>query len=134
VVLGAGCIPLWIGGERLLDFAFGAEFIAANPIFRLLALEAAFGVLSQITVQLFLASNRPGFISVVQAVMLTLSLCALMLVTPMYGALGAAAVLAAVGLLRFLTLLFAATRVLGHAPPRLWLNIEDLRFIARRIP
>jgi len=37
-------------------------------------------------------------------------------------------------LLRFLTLLFAATRVLGHAPPRLWLNIEDLRFIARRIP
>ena len=69
-----------------------------------------------------------------QAVMLALSLGALLLVTPVYGALGAAAVLATVGLLRFLTLLFAATRVLGHAPPRLWLNIDDLRFIARRIP
>ncbi len=134
VVLAAGCAVLWVSGERLLALAFGPEFVAANAIFRLLAIEASLAVLSQVTVQLFLASDRPGFVSALQAVMLGVSLGALLLVTPAHGALGAAAVLASVALLRFLALLAALRGVLGRPLPRLLLTTDDLKFIARRLP
>jgi O-antigen/teichoic acid export membrane protein len=128
-----GCSVLWLVGEWLLGFAYGAEFIAANTIFRVLILEASLAVLSQATSQLFMARDRPGTVSTIQAVMLGVSLLLLLLLVPRYGGLGAAVALAITGVLRWITLLVAMSRVFATPLPRLYPNQEDWRFLAARL-
>jgi O-antigen/teichoic acid export membrane protein len=131
--LAAGCVLLWLVGEWLLAFAYGAEFAAAIWIFRILILEASFSVLSQITVQLFLSRDRPGLVSGIQAVMLIVSFGLLLALVPAYGGIGAAAALAIAGLVRWVALLIAMHRVFGGPWPRLWLNAADVRDLAARV-
>jgi len=133
VALALGCALLWLTGERLLIATFGAEFASALSIFRFLVIEASLGVLSQVTVQLFLACNRPGFVSALQGSVLALALLLLLVLVPAYGAVGAAAALAATGALRWLALLAAIPRVLGFPLPGLLANREDLQFMLRRL-
>jgi len=128
-----GCAALWLLGEWLLSFAYGAEFAAANTIFRVLIVEASLSVLSQVTVQLFLSRDRPGLVSAIQAAMLLVSFALLLTLVPMYGGLGAAVALAIAGALRWIVLLVAMRRVLGGPWPRLWLNGADLRDLTRRV-
>ena len=129
----AACIVLWFVGETLLSFAFGADFVAANPIFRLLAAEAALGVFSQVTVQLFFARGRPGVVSTLQLATLGLSLAGLLLLTPLYGATGAAVALAIAGAVRWIALLIAARVVLKQPFPRLLLGRDDLTYLSGRL-
>jgi O-antigen/teichoic acid export membrane protein len=133
VALALGCALLWLTGERLLIATFGAEFASALSIFRFLVIEASLGVLSQVTVQLFLACDRPGFVSALQGSVLALALLLLVVLVPAYGAVGAAAALAAAGALRWLALLAAIPRVLGFPLPGLLANREDLQFMLRRL-
>jgi len=77
---------LWFAGAPLLRLAYGTEFSAANTIFRLLVIEASLGALSQVTAQLYLSHNRPGFVSTIQVCVLGATLAALLLLVPAYGA------------------------------------------------
>jgi O-antigen/teichoic acid export membrane protein len=127
------CVGLWIVGEWLLTFAFGAEFAAANWIFRLLVIEAAISVLGQVSVQLFLAHDRPGVVSTLQVATLGLSLLCLLILVPQFGAIGAAAALLIAGVARWLALIVAIRQVLGLPLPRLLLNREDLRYMSGKL-
>jgi O-antigen/teichoic acid export membrane protein len=127
------CVGLWFLGEWLLTFAFGAEFAAANWIFRLLVIEAALSVLSQVSVQLFLAHDRPGLVSTLQVATLGLSLLCLLILVPLYGAIGAAGAVLIAGIARWLALIVAIRRVLGLPLPRLLLNREDLRYMSGKL-
>jgi antigen flippase len=129
----AACVVLWFVGETLLSFAFGADFIAANPIFRLLAAEAALGVFSQVTVQLFFARGRPGVVSTLQLGTLGLSLAGLLVLTPLYGATGAGVALVVAGAVRWIALLIAARIVLKQPFPRLLLGRDDLTYLSGRL-
>jgi antigen flippase len=131
--MAAACVVLWFVGEALLSFAFGADFVAANPIFRLLAAEAALGVFSQVTVQLFFARGRPGVVSAVQLGTLGLSLAGLVLLTPVYGVTGAATALVVAGAVRWIALLIAARVVLKQPFPRLLLGRDDLTYLSGRL-
>jgi O-antigen/teichoic acid export membrane protein len=131
--MSIACVALWIVGEWLLSFAFGAEFAAANWIFRLLVIEAALSVLSQVSVQLFLAHDRPGVVSTLQVATLGLSLLCLLILVPHYGAIGAATALLIAGVARWLALIVAIRRVLGLSWPRLLLNREDLRYMSGKL-
>jgi antigen flippase len=133
VTLFAACVLLWFAGEVLLSFAFGAEFAAATLIFRLLAIEAAIGVLSQVTVQLFLSCDRPGIISTLQGAVLALSLALLLVLVPAYGALGAAMALLIAGAVRWIALMVAIPMALKLPRPRFLLQREDLQFMLRRL-
>ena len=129
----AACIVLWFIGERLLTFTFGAEFAAANTIFRLLVIEAALSVLSQVSIQLFLAHDRPGLVSALQVATLGLSLLCLLILVPMYGAVGAAIALLIAGIARWLALIVAMRGALGLTLPRFLLNREDLRYMLGKL-
>jgi O-antigen/teichoic acid export membrane protein len=131
--MSAACLVLWFAGEALLSFAFGADFVAANPIFRLLAAEASLGVFSQVTVQLFFARGRPGVVSTLQLATLGLSLAGLLLLTPLYGATGAAVALVVAGVVRWVALLIAARVVLKQPFPRLLLGRDDLTYLSGRL-
>jgi O-antigen/teichoic acid export membrane protein len=127
--MAGGCAVLWLVGEWLLRFAFGDEFAAANLIFRVLAVEAALSVLSQVTIQLFLAHDRPGVVSTLQVGTLGVSAVGLLLLVPPLGALGAAIALLIAGAARWAALLLAMRRVLRLPLPRLLLNRADLRYL-----
>jgi enterobacterial common antigen flippase len=124
-----GCALLWMVGEPLLTFTYGAEFAAASTLFRLLVIEASLAVLSQVTAQLFLSDDRPGVVSIIQVVVLGVSIALLLVLVPLYGAVGAALGLMAAGLIRWM-LFLAATRLILRFPlPRLYLVRDDFRYI-----
>jgi antigen flippase len=124
-----GCTALWVLGKPLLDLAYGASFEAANAIFRLLVIEASLGAVSQVTVQLLLSRDRPGLVSTIQVIALCISLTALLLLVPHYGARGAAIALLLAGVLRWLCLLSAVRFALGQRIPRLLLNGADIHYL-----
>jgi enterobacterial common antigen flippase len=131
--LTAACVLLWIAGEWLLGFAYGAEFASAIDIFRLLVIEASLGVLAQVSVQLYLARDRPGVVSSIQAITLVVSLALLLALVPGFGALGAAVALLTAGAIRWLILLGGVRGILKLPLPRLYLNGEDWRYLRARL-
>jgi enterobacterial common antigen flippase len=133
VGLVVGCAVLWFAGAPLLRLAYGAEFTAANTIFRLLVIEASLGALSQVTAQLYLSHNRPGFVSTIQVCVLGATLAALLLLVPAYGAKGAAIALLAAGTVRWLCLLGGVSWVLGQRLPGLLLTRADLNYVIGKI-
>lgn len=133
ITLAAGSGLLWIAGEWLLTFMYGSAFADAVGAFRVLIIEASFGVLAQLTLQLYLASDRPGFASAVQAATLAVSVVLLVALVPTHGGQGAAIALAIASGLRWLALLLALRPVLGLAPPRLLLNRADWRYLLSRM-
>jgi O-antigen/teichoic acid export membrane protein len=131
--LVAGVAVLWAAGEPLLVFTYGAEFGAAKAVFRLLLVEASLGALSQVTMQLFLSRDRPGVVSTIQAVVLSVSVVALLVLVPRYGALGAAAGLLIAGTVRWILLLGSVKFILRLPPPRLHLGRDDFQYLLRRL-
>jgi len=131
--LAAICVFLWFAGEWLLGFAYGTEFTAASRLFHLLIVEASLGVLAQVTVQLYLARDRPGVVSTIQAVTLAVSLALLLTLVPRFGASGAASALLGAGAVRWLLLLGGVRAVLKLPLPRLFLNGEDWRYVRSRL-
>jgi O-antigen/teichoic acid export membrane protein len=131
--LSAACVVLWLAGEWLLGFAYGAEFAVAVGIFRLLIIEASLGVLAQVTVQLYLARDRPGVVSAIQAGTLVVSLALLLWLVPRFGGLGAAIALLSAGAVRWLALLAGMRFVLKLPLPRPYLNAEDWRYLRSRL-
>ena len=133
VSLAVACTLLWLAGEWLLGFAYGAEFAAANRIFRLLIVEASLAVLAQVTVQLYFARDRPGVVSAIQTATLAVSLALLLTLVPRFGAVGAAAALLVAGTVRWLLLLGGVRAILKLPLPRLYLNGEDWRYVRSRL-
>jgi O-antigen/teichoic acid export membrane protein len=133
VALAAGCGVLWLTGGWLLGFMYGGAFVEAVGAFRILVIEASFGVLAQLTLQLYMANDRPGFASGVQSATLVVSLVLLLALVPERGGQGAAIALAIAGGLRWLALLFALRPVLGLTRPRLWLTRADWRYFMSRL-
>jgi len=131
--LTAACVLLWLAGEWLLGFAYGAEFAAANSLFRLLVIEASLGVLAQVSVQLYLARDRPGVVSTIQTLTLATSLALLLTLVPRFGAIGAAAALLTAGVIRWLMLIGGVRGILELPLPRLYLNGEDWRYLRARL-
>ena len=131
--LSVACVVLWLAGEWLLRFAYGAEFASAVDIFRLLVIEASLGVLAQVTVQLYLSRDRPGVVSSIQAGTLVISLALLLTLVPLYGGLGAAIALLVAGAVRWLALLGGMRLLLKLPLPRPYLNGEDWRYLRSRL-
>jgi antigen flippase len=131
--LSVACVGLWLAAEWLLRFAYGAEFASSVEIFRLLVIEASLGVLAQVTVQLYLARDRPGLVSSIQSGTLIVSLALLLTLVPRFGGLGAAMALLGAGAVRWLALLAGMRLALKLPLPRPYLNGEDWRYLRSRL-
>lgn len=127
------CVALWFAGEALLRLFYGAEFTAALTIFRLLVVEASLGVLTQVSVQLYLARDRPGVVSAIQGVSLAILLALLLILVPRLGGVGAAAALLVAGAVRWLALLGGIRAVLKLPLPRLYPAADDWHYLRSRL-
>jgi O-antigen/teichoic acid export membrane protein len=133
VGLAIGCGLLWSFGEALLGLMYGSEFIAAKTVFRFLVIEASLGTLSQVTVQLFLARDRPGIVSTIQVITLAVSIAAMFALVPHYGAIGAALGMVGSAVVRWLLLLAGLKLILRLPLPRLYLNRGDFQYAWGRL-
>jgi O-antigen/teichoic acid export membrane protein len=133
LLLAAGCALLWLVGPAVMTFMYGREFGEATAIFRILIMEAALGVLGQITVQLFMSLDRPGVVSFIQTEVLVFTVVTLIALVPMLGTLGAAVGLLMAAILRLILLFRAIKSTLQLSLPRPYLDRNDLAYLRDRL-
>ncbi|MBL8208032.1 MAG: oligosaccharide flippase family protein [Blastocatellia bacterium] len=112
-------MALMLTAESLLRFVYGAEFVHALPVFRLLLIEAILTCAFTILLQPFLALERPGVVSLLQGIGLALSLVLLLLLIPLFGLLGAGLALLLAGACRLILVWWSYSFFLQTKPPRL---------------
>jgi O-antigen/teichoic acid export membrane protein len=129
LVMTAAGMPLVIVAPMFLSVLFGEEFLPAAPVFRVLVIASILSSTADITAQAFMATGRPGIVSILRSIELAMLLALLAYLVPHFGLMGAAwAILAAAGV-RLFSILACYPLVLGKAPPRLYLSRSDIRRI-----
>lgn len=115
----AMAMALMLTAEPLLRFVYGAAFVRALPVFRLLLVEAVLTCAFTILLQPFLALERPSVVSLLQGLGLALSLALLLLLIPLFGLPGAGLALLLAGACRLLLAWWSYSFFLQTKPPRL---------------
>lgn len=114
-------------GPWALELLYGPEFRGGANLMRLLIVVTIFEGTGSVLAQAFMATNRPGLITVLQGLGLLLNFPLLLVLVPAFGLLGAGVSLLLTSFVRLLVILLAFPRVLKMPPPRLWLNTADVR-------
>ena len=123
-VVGAAVCLL---GPTLLKLMYGSQYLSAIAALRILVLEVVIQGGVFVMAQAFMAMGRPGIVTILQAVGLSLSLPLMLVLIPRFGVSGAATALLVSTIARF-GLLFAGFRIfLKSKPPDVFPRGEDLR-------
>ena len=131
VVVAAIAVPLALAGPYLLGLLYGREFLGATLPFQLLVAEGALSAVTSTLAQGFMSVGRPGVVTLLQLASFIVGAILLAVLTPLYGIVGAAAALLAGAVVRWAVTLWCLPKVLGVPMPRMWLNLDDLRLLAR---
>ncbi|HUA98555.1 MAG TPA: oligosaccharide flippase family protein [Terracidiphilus sp.] len=118
-----------IAGPDLLRVVYGPEYAAAAGALRFLVLEAILSGMTFVLAQAFMALNRPGVVTVLQALGLSLCIPMMLLLIPRYGIDGAVISLLVSTTARFLFVCAGFGIFLKTRPPRLVPGAEDLRML-----
>ncbi len=132
IILIVGCGAMLLVDRSLLRIAYGADFVQAAPIFRVLLLETALSCLGQVLLQAFLASGRPAVPSMAQAASFAVTAAGVLALAPMFGAIGAASALAFGALVRLCVLLACLGRI-GLRLPRPLPGWDDVTLLRDRM-
>ncbi len=112
-------VALMIAAEPLLRLVYGAAFVSALPVFRLLLIESVLSCAFTILLQPFLALERPGIVSGLQGLGLALTILLLVFLIPMFGLFGAGLALLIAGACRLMLVWLSYRLFLKHRPPNL---------------
>jgi O-antigen/teichoic acid export membrane protein len=125
-VLLFATLVTFAASEPLIRLFYGEALLPAAAIFKVLAFQAAAARVSGVTSQLYLACNRPGLNSLYALVNVVISAVLMIVLTPIYGAVGAAFGLLVGTLARSALLWMGLPLHLRLAPPRLWPSLDDV--------
>jgi O-antigen/teichoic acid export membrane protein len=130
--VGAICIGL--AGPYLLGLLYGSAYVQeGTTVFRVLLLNVVLSGATQILAQAFMASNRPGVVTVIQGIGVGIGLASMPVLILEFGVAGAAAgLLISSGIRLALTLLCFRT-ILNIPIPSLFPRRSDLAFVAARL-
>lgn len=113
--------------DRLVMTVFyGAEFLSAVAVFRVLVIEAVLNRVATVSSQLYLSLGRPALNSMIRGAELALVLALIIILAPRYGPMGAALGLLGGTVLRLALLWIGLVTHLRLPFPRLWLRRSDL--------
>jgi O-antigen/teichoic acid export membrane protein len=118
-----------ITGPALLRVLYGAEYVAATAALRILVLEAILAGVTFVLAQAFMALNRPGVVTVLQGIGLSLSVPMMLWLIPRYGIYGAAVSLLISTSARLLFVCAGFRIFLKADPPRIlpaWSDVQTL--------
>ena len=125
VTLTAALVAAAIGPYALL-LVYGEEFIGATTVFHILLLETVLRGEFTVLSQAMLSLDRPGLLSFVQAVGLTLTVVMIFLLVPRFGLEGAGLALLFGTITRVVFVLRCFPVGIGQPVPRLIANRADL--------
>ena len=118
-----------LGGPTLLRILYGQEYVGAVGALRILVAEVILAGATFVLAQAYMALNRPGVVTLLQAAGLSLCIPMMLWLIPRYGIYGAAASLLTSTIAR-LVLVSAGFRIfLKTKPPDLLPKIRDLRVL-----
>jgi O-antigen/teichoic acid export membrane protein len=125
VTVACGAV-VCIAGPALLRVVYGPEYVAAATALRLLVLEAVLSGMVFVLAQAFMALNRPGVVTILQGIGLSISVPLMLWLIPRFGIFGAAVSLLASTTARFM-LVYAGFRIfLKSDPPRMLPGRRDI--------
>ena len=116
-------------GPTLLRVLYGAEYVDAVGALRILVLEAVLSGVVFVLAQAFMALNRPGIVTILQAFGLSLSIPMMLWLIPRYGIYGAAISLLASTAARLVFVLAGFRIFLKISPPGLLPGWGDIRML-----
>jgi O-antigen/teichoic acid export membrane protein len=117
----------------VLNILYGKEYLAAIPVFRILAIETVLGGTAVILSQAFMALDRPGIVTIIQSSGLALGIPLILWLTPIFGLSGLGLALLGSTAIRLIATLVCYPVVLKTAPPSLWFVGQDIEFLRTRI-
>lgn len=122
-------ILVCLTGPTLLRLLYGAEYVNAVGALRILVLEAVQSGIVFVLAQAFMALNRPGVVTILQASGLSLSIPMMVWLIPKYGIYGAAISLLASTSARLIFVCCGFRIFLKTSPPNLLPGWNDVRLL-----
>lgn len=116
-------------GRVLLRTVYGPEYVAAAGVLRILVLEAVLSGITFVLAQAFMALNRPGVVTVLQGLGLSLSVPMMLCLIPRYGIYGAAISLLVSTSARLIFVCAGFRIFLKVSPPRLLPDWSDIQML-----
>jgi O-antigen/teichoic acid export membrane protein len=118
-----------LAGPFLLRLLYGAEYVSAVGALRILVAECVLSGAVFVLAQAFMALNRPGVVTVLQAFGLSLSIPMMLLLIPRYGIYGAAVSLLTSTVARLVFVCVGFKVFLKMKPPSLVPKMNDIRML-----
>jgi O-antigen/teichoic acid export membrane protein len=130
----AGAVAVGALGPVLLRFVYGASYAEGGVgVFRLLLGEVVLSGATQVLAQAYLALERPGTVTVIQALGVGIGLLIMPGMIKEFGGPGAPLALLVSSVIRFAITLLSFRYLLKTAAPRIWPKREDLRIVTARL-
>lgn len=129
LITAAAGIFVCLTGPTLLRLLYGKEYVGAVGALRILVIEVVLSGATFVLAQAFMALGRPGIVTILQAIGLSLSIPMMLWLIPHYGIYGAAVSLLTSTIVRLLFICIGFRVFLKLNPPRLFPTIQDVRLL-----
>ena len=116
-------------GPTLLRILYGKEYVGAVGALRVLVIEVVLSGATFVLAQAFMALGRPGIVTILQGIGLSLSIPMMLWLIPRYGIYGAAVSLFASTVARLLFIYIGFRAFLKIRPPRLLPDVHDVKLL-----
>lgn len=119
-------------GPWVLSLVYGQEFIDAVPVFRIMLLEVVLGGTAWVLAQTYMALDRPGVVSTMQAAGVGLSAVLMLVLVPRHGLEGAGVALLVATTARLVFVIASFPLILKVRMPGLFPRPDDFAKMIRR--
>jgi O-antigen/teichoic acid export membrane protein len=118
-----------VTGPTLLRILYGKEYVGAIKALRILVIEVVLSGATFVLAQAFMALGRPGIVTILQGIGISLSVPMMLWLIPRYGIYGAAVSLLTSTIARLLFIYIGFRAFLKVRPPRLLPNGHDVELL-----
>lgn len=126
----AACgLTICLAGPAVLRILYGSEYVAAAGALRILVAEAVLSGATFVLAQSFMALGRPGVVTMLQGLGLSLSIPMMLWLIPRLGIYGAAISLLVATTARLLFICAGFRIFLKTSPPSLLLRVDDMKML-----
>jgi O-antigen/teichoic acid export membrane protein len=133
LITGACAVVAALLGPFMLKLLYGREYSGASFTLDILLVEVTFSGAVYVLAQAYMALGRPGMVTIMQGIGLSLIVPMMLILIPRWGINGAAAALLASTIARFLFVYFGFGFILKSPRPDLFPRLSDIQIILLRL-